>query len=85
MKNIDKDERAIMTATKMSFSLTLGSKKDAKRVYKRLEKERLESTKSEDAGDRKAAKDSKVILKGKKVIVKGGRWMTADFIMDFLI
>lgn len=29
MKNIDKDERAIMTATKMFFSFTLGSKKDA--------------------------------------------------------
>lgn len=85
MKNIDKDERAIMTATKMSFSLTLGSKKDAKRVYKRLEKERLESTKSEDSGERKMAKDSKVILKGKKVIVKGGRWMSADFIMEFVI
>lgn len=85
MKNIDKDERAIMTATKMSFSLTLGSKKDAKRVYKQLEKERLESTKSEDASNRKAAKDSKVILKGKKVIVKGGRWMAADFIMDFVL
>ena len=85
MKNIGKDERAVMTATKMSFSLTLGSKKDAKRVYKRLEKERLKSTKSEDKSERRMAKDSKVMLKGKRVIFKGGRWLTADFINDFIL
>lgn len=75
-----KDGKALRGANKVAFCITFDTKKQAKIVYKCLERARLESTTDEDRSNRKIAKDSKVVRKGKKVWVKGGYWLAQSFV-----
>lgn len=77
-----KDEKALRGANKLAFCLTFDTKKQAKIVYRHLERERLESTTDEDRSNRKIAKDSKVVRKGKKVWVIGGYWLAQSFVEE---
>lgn len=71
-RKLNEDEKTLLRSTGMKFSMTFDSKKDAKMVYERIKLEMLEGMNSKDKDERKMAKHCKVVLKGKKVIMKGG-------------
>lgn len=83
-EKLGKDEKALLGAKELNFGLTFSSKKDAKRVYNRIKREMLEARQSENKSDRKLVKDCKVLLKGKKVIFKGGRTHAVEFVEDLI-
>ena len=70
-KKFDKDEKALRTCDSLSIVLSFSTKKAAKRVFRRLESERVEAKKSERKADRIGAKNAKVVLDGKKVSIIG--------------
>lgn len=78
-----KIEKAMNTIGNVKWVMTFGSKKDAKKICKWLEKQRLKSTKSDLEADRKAAKDAMAIRKGKKVIITGGKTFARYFADEF--
>lgn len=82
---LSKDDKALLRAKGLEFSLTFNSKKDAKRVFKRLKHELLDDRQSESDDIRKEAMDAKVVLKGKKVTLKGGQWLAMGFALDTII
>lgn len=75
-------EKALRGANKLAFCIAFDTKKQAKIVYRNLERERLESTTDDDRSIRKIAKDSKVVRKGKKVWIKGGYWLAQSFVEE---